>query len=513
MAVGNANSLDRALALMRQDRRLEGETLLLHHVESASSQKSFLNRLPGRPHGEVASPASPEHAKALFDLAHYLLACEDPGRAVPPLRLASALKPTDDQSKRDRLTYGMNLGQALHLAGHLEEAERVLRANVADRRGFYGDGSEGLAWGLEPLAGVLLARGSLGDAKQSADQALSILWRARSPQVANVLPLVGAIQAASGANPPFVPLFGELPVQLKLDALDDALFRARIARDRPSLEVAEELTTRCASAGLPGSERRIANAWAKLFFAARSIGAYDVALAAARAGLEGHRRSGDEGGILSSLDAIAMQLADAGRIDEAQAAFAESVAEARGRGNRLALAHSLRNWGLVLSDGGEPGWREKLEEALTTAEAAGEPSNREEVARACGALGIRVQHEGDTVRVRELLERGVALGAQALPQTDSDLFAMRTHLEAVRAGKTCGCSPEGTVEQKHAFEAAITALAQKSLPAGLLERAEFGENGNWSVKLTRQLESEDEMRLVFRALDHALAEMRAGTRD
>lgn len=505
--------LDRALALLRQGRCAEGETLLVQAVglESEASQKPFFKRLVRKPRDGATTPVSKQHAAALFDLARYMLACDDPERAVRPLTVASALEPGDDASRRDRITYGMNLGQALQLAGRLDEAERALRANVAERRSFYGGGSEGLAWGLEPLAGVLLVRGAFDEARRSADQALAILWKARSPHVAHVLPLLGAIQVASGATPPFVPRLDELPAELKLEALDDALFRARIARDVPSLQVALEVITHCASRS--GNDTPIANGWAKLFYAARSIGAHDIAITAARAYLDTRKQAGDEPAALKALASLALELADAGRMEEATADFVTAEAQARSLGNQLILAHVLRNWGLVLSDRNEQGWREKLEEALATAEGAGEPANGEEVAQACGALGIRLQHEGDIVGARQLLERGVALGEQVLAPTDSNLFAMRTHLESVRAGKTCGCSPDGTIEQKHAYETAVTALAQKSLPPGLLERAEMEEDGKWSVKLTRQLESEQELNLVMRSLEQALAEMRASTRN
>ena len=78
MAGGNSPTLDQALALLRQGRRVEGETLLLRAAEreSDSSRKPFLNGLSGRSRGDAAAPVSREHAAALYDLARYLPACD-----------------------------------------------------------------------------------------------------------------------------------------------------------------------------------------------------------------------------------------------------------------------------------------------------------------------------------------------------------------------------------------------------------------------------------------------------
>lgn len=510
MTANTSPVLDQALALLREGRRVEGETLLIRAVEAERSQRSFVGWFGRMDQHGGSAPISRGQAAALFDLARYLLACDDAKRAIPPLKQASGLTPTDDASRRDRMTYGMNLGQALQLAGRLEEAESVLRANVAERQSFYGDGSEGLAWGLEPLGSVLLARRCHDEAARATDQALDILWKAGSPRVAFVLVLAGAIRAAIGSEPPFVPRFDDLSGQLKLDTLDASLIRAEHLRDEASVAVAEEVVRRCASEF--GDDPRMGSAWVKLFHTAKSIDAFDVAVSAARAFFESMEASGKPTQAAQALDALATTLAEAGRIDDARTAFADSERRARALGDSLLLSHTLRNCGLALADANEPGWREKLEQAIATADAVGEPANREQVAKASGALGIRLQHEGEVGRAHELLERAVALGTEAMPPGDPQLFAMRTHLESVRAGKTCGCSPEGTIEQKHAFEAAILAVAQRSLPSGLLEGVEMGEDGHWKVNLTRQMESEEEAQLMVRALQQALAEVSASAR-
>lgn len=511
MVAETSQPLGQALALLRQGRRLDGETLLLREIETAESQRSFFGRSRGSAKVNRTTPASPAHAAALFDLGQYWVACEDPERAIPALRLASALTPTDSRSRRDRLTYEMNLGSVLELAGQLDEAEAVLRTNVDERRSFYGDGSEGLAWGLEPLAAVLLAQGHLEDAGHLAGQALDILWQAGSPRIASVLALVGAIRSAQGAEPPLVPRFDALAAELKLQTLEVAVHRARIVRDVPELNVADELVARCSS--IAGGETRVRAARAGLFHVARSMGAHVIAASVARAVAEAQDASGDARGAALGFDALAQELVALERQSEAEAAFAEGERRSRALGDRLVLAHTLRNCGLMLAEQGQPGWREKLEAALASAESAGAPANGEELARAAGALGVQLQHAGELERAIALLARAATIGEQALPPADSDLYAIRAHLEAVRAGKTCGCGPARTVEQRHALEAAITALVQQSLPSGLVDWLEIGADGDWHVHAVRELESEDEGILIYRALEHALAQVRAGTRD
>jgi len=497
--------LDQAMELLRAGRRVDGETLLAEAIEVTAARPSFLGPLFGLDRGRSGAARTPAQAAALFDLGQYLVACGDSVRAIAAMRKASAMRPVDDESRRDRITYGMNLGEVLQSVGELENAESVLRENVADRRAFYGEASEGLAWGLEPLASVLLARGRREEAAVVAEQALEILSKAGSVRVASVLPLVGAIRASGDAAPPFVPHLDALPDELKLAVMNAALLRVRVARDSWAAAIAQEVIARCAR--LLAAGEQIASAWAELFRSAGAAGAHEVSVSAARAYVDLQDGRGEKRLVVQGLEGLAQALEAAGHLDGAAGAWAEAEGCARKLGDPLVIAHALRNRGLFLADAGKDGWRPLLEEALVTAEAVGPPRNKEEVVRARGALGVRLQHLGEMERARQLLAEGLALAEKVLHAADPDLFALRTHLEAVKAGKVCGCAPKGTVEQKHALEAAVTELARLSLPEGLLDRAELGVDDHWNVRLARK-PREGELELVNRALQHALAELR-----
>lgn len=507
-----SETFERAVELLHAGRAVEGELLLAGAVEAEEKRGGWLSRMVKGVLGRdgADAPVSPAHAAALYELGQFLSACGDLERAIPCYRSAVALAPRDDAARRARLTYAMNLGEVLESAGRLDEAEQVLRANVEDRRAFYGEASEGLAWGLWPLASVLLGQGRWQDARKPAMDALLVLWRAGSAYVTDVLPLAGAIEARAGGPGPWVPMHDQLPDELKLRTVETALRRLGRVRDGWAARVTEEVIARCAA--LPGAEARIADAWAELAQRAHDAGAGEVAMSAARAYVELQDARGRQAEAIPGVQKRAQLLEEAGQLDEAGAAWAEAEERARKVNDPLALSAALRNRGLFLSDHGRDGWRALLEEAVAVAEAAGAPGNRRERALGAGALGIRVQHEGDLARAGELLSQAVELGAQVLHPADPSLFAFRTHREALQAGKTCGCSPEGTVEQKHATEEALLALARAGLPEGLLERVEVREGGDVEIRLGRAPRDDAEADLVQRAVRQALAQLRKGAR-
>jgi hypothetical protein len=64
------------------------------------------------------------------------------------------------------LSYRLNLGMVLRMAGRLDGAETELRHGAEDRLAFYGREHPGYAFGLEPLAEVLLQRGNASEARR-----------------------------------------------------------------------------------------------------------------------------------------------------------------------------------------------------------------------------------------------------------------------------------------------------------------------------------------------------------
>ncbi|MHB8879104.1 MAG: tetratricopeptide repeat protein, partial [Myxococcaceae bacterium] len=95
--------------------------------------------------------------------------------AVAPLRAACALSfPGDEAATANRLSFLLNLGRALDRSGASDEAEKVLREGLIGREALYGRNHPGFAFGLEPLAEVLLRRGRIAEARAAIVEAVQI---------------------------------------------------------------------------------------------------------------------------------------------------------------------------------------------------------------------------------------------------------------------------------------------------------------------------------------------------
>src|SRR5690349_18089422 len=135
-----------AFALLREGRLVDAEDLMTRELQAVTAR-----------HGQ----GSAAWASAQCDLGNVLLNADQLGRAVDCFRLAASVAGHDDESRKDRLTYRMNLGMTLRMAGRLDEAEKELRQGLEERLAFYGREHPGYAFGLEPLADLLLARGEV----------------------------------------------------------------------------------------------------------------------------------------------------------------------------------------------------------------------------------------------------------------------------------------------------------------------------------------------------------------
>src|ERR1700754_71100 len=148
--VSSANAVLRCVAVIT-DKALAG-------LQTATAQFG---------HGSV------EWASALCDFGNALLGTGQPERAADCFRQAASVKPRDDESRKERLTYLTNLGVALSWAGRQREAEKELRRGLKERLAFYGREHAGYAFGLEPLAELLRQRGKLREARQLAEEAVA----------------------------------------------------------------------------------------------------------------------------------------------------------------------------------------------------------------------------------------------------------------------------------------------------------------------------------------------------
>lgn len=151
-----------ASALLREGRIGDAVNLMRRELQVATDQ-----------HGH----GSPEWGSAECDLGNVLLDADQRDRAIECYRRAVSATPRDRESRKDQLTYRLNLGLALRMAGRLDEAEAELRLGVQERLAFYGREHAGYAFGLEPLADLLRQRGDVAGARQVVEEAVANLWR------------------------------------------------------------------------------------------------------------------------------------------------------------------------------------------------------------------------------------------------------------------------------------------------------------------------------------------------
>lgn len=183
--------IDMADALMREGRPADAEELMVRELRAVTAKN-------GR--------GSPAWASAQCDLGNVLLNSDQLDRAIECFRNAASVPPREDPATRkDHLTYRLNLGVALGMAGRLAEAEAELRNGARERLAFYGREHAGYAFGLEPLADVLLQRGKLREARQVIEEAVDNFWRNGHERVAPALALRAEIVQAEGATAALSP--------------------------------------------------------------------------------------------------------------------------------------------------------------------------------------------------------------------------------------------------------------------------------------------------------------------
>src|SRR5439155_2457180 len=99
------------------------------------------------------------------------------------------------EDEKNRLTYAMNLAEALGLSGKLDEAMVIAEQSLEERERFYGPDHPGYAYGLDSVADVALALGRYDRAVEAAQKALHIYdahRHARVPQAWAQLFFAGA---------------------------------------------------------------------------------------------------------------------------------------------------------------------------------------------------------------------------------------------------------------------------------------------------------------------------------
>jgi tetratricopeptide (TPR) repeat protein len=409
----------------------------------------------------------------MCDLGNALLRNDQPDRAADCFRQAVSVKPRDDESRKERLTYLTNLGVALSRAGRDREAEKELRRGLKERLAFYGREHAGYAFGLEPLAHLLRQRGKLRDARPVADEAVANLWRNGHAKLASALALRAAIIQASGTGEPLFTGLQQLP-----DEVVAEVGLAVIRMTGPDEPVSEPLLTGMIAAldkRLGPDHQATLNALSTL----ANLGGDGQTETIERVLASYDRQDRQEDALTAELGlALTLPPVAAFRTYESAYARAERI------GRPELLSQVLRNWGLALKEAGEVGPAEqRLTEALHQGRLG---SDNETLGRAAVALGIFVQHQERLPEAQTVLEEGLA----ALDPVHPDAIVGHGHLGAARDGLTCGCDPG---YMSDSLTAAFRGFVLARLPAAdLIDRVHVSiADGEFQIEVALRREPAD----------------------
>jgi tetratricopeptide (TPR) repeat protein len=434
-------------------------------------------------HGSV------EWASALCDLGNALLGTGQLDRAADCFRQAASVKPRDDESRKNRLIYLVNLGVALGWAGRHREAEKELRRGLKERLAFYGREHAGYAYGLEPLADLLRRRGKLRDARPLAEEAVANLWRNGHAQLPSALALRAAIIQAGGTGEPLFAGLDRLPDEVAAEV--GRIVAQMAGPEEPVSEPLLVATIAALDERLGPDHQVTLNALSAL---ANLGGGRTEAIERVIASYE---RQGRE------EDALTAELALASAFSP-EAAF-RTYDAAHARADRIGRpelrSQVLRNWGLALKEAGQAG---PAEQRLTEAVHQGRlGADNEILGRAAVALGIFLQHQERLDEARAVLAEGLA----AMDAVHPDAIIGRSHLGAARDGKTCGCDRDYL---SGSLATAFREFVLARLPADLLDRLDVSiAGGDFQVEVgLRRKPAEDEIERLNEVIHTAHAEFR-----
>jgi tetratricopeptide (TPR) repeat protein len=477
-----ATPVEIAFGLLREGRLADAEELMARELRDVTARDG---------------QGSSQWASAQCDLGNVLLNADQVGRAVECYRSAASVHGTDHETRKDQLTYRLNLGLALQLAGRLDEADAELRQGLAERLAFYGRDHAGYAFGLEPLARLLLLRGDLREARVVADEAVANLQRNRNERVAEALGLRAAIIQAAGADEPPFPDLDQLPDDLVRRVAQAALQQA--GRGGPA---AERLVTSLAAAletRLGPDDQAVLNALSVLANLRADLGEHAGRVEAIERVLAAYDRQGRDGDALMASLGLAMAQDQAGDAAAGLRTYAATYARADRLDRPELRSQVLRNWGLALKEAGDASQAEqRLTEAVAQARRG---ADHETLGRAGVALGIFLQHEERLDEASAVLRE--ALGA--LPPAHRDAVVGRSHLGAAVNGRTCGCDglPDAVAD-------AFREFVLSRLPPDLLARLDVTiADNDFQIGVHLQREpTPDELDRLNGVVQSALAEFR-----
>jgi tetratricopeptide (TPR) repeat protein len=476
--------IDVAYSLLREGRLVEAEELMVRELRTVTDK-----------HGR----GSLAWASAQCDLGSVLLNADQLDRAIECFRSAVAVPAGGDmQARKDYLTYRTNLGAALQMAGRLDEAEAEFRQGAQERADFYGREHAGYAFGLEPLADVLLQRGNVRQARQVIEEAVANFGRNGHERIATALALRAEIVKADGTDEAPFPEMDPLPDRIVEQVGYAVLNRSGRCEPTRYKAILTNLIAILEARRGPDHQATL-NALSMVANMGRDYGDQSGRIEAIQRVLASYDRQGRAEDAVMATQGLAMSHSEAGDEQEALRTRASAYSRAERIGCPELSSQVLRNWGLVLKEAGQAGPAEqRLSEAVTQARRG---ADHETLGRADIALGIFLHHEGRLTDARAALEGGLSFLDVAHP----DAIVGRSHLSAVIDRRTCGCG-DLTTTMAEAFRSFVTAR----LPADLLSDVDVAiADGDFQIQVgLRRQPTPDEIERLNGVIQSAQAEFR-----
>jgi tetratricopeptide (TPR) repeat protein len=318
---------EQAFQLVREGDTLGAERLMLDRVAKADEQ---------------FGQGSAQLAWAQFDLATIYLAVGEMPKAIGALREACKIDvPGDTQAAKDRLTFMMNLGEVLEVSGQLDEAEKVLRDGLAQREDLYGREHPGYAYGLEPLATVLLRQGELQEALELADDAVDNYAQNSHPAVVTAMALRAEIIKTAGSQRPAFDGQQTLTDTSFEDLTSSVVNRLSLDNAEVGRRLLDDLIP-ISTSRLGEHHEQTITLLIALSNMHRVLGNHEERIQTFRQLLEAFEARGEPAQAIESLKGLAMAQADAGKEAEADQAYALALQRAKDIGDPVLESDDCR---------------------------------------------------------------------------------------------------------------------------------------------------------------------------
>lgn len=458
--------LDDLVAIATQGRGREA-------LESMDKKVAAIAARSGRRGGAYGS--------ALFEKAQLELFLDLVPRAVETLRAAASLPSSTPDEEKSRLTYLMNLGDALRMAGRPEEALATHEESLRQRAAFYGTEHPGYAFGLDSWAEAAMSLGRYEDATSALGRALAIYRSAGHERFTRVLALL--LLASEGAGRPVELQLGPEAAEVVLGVLEET---------RQSVPAALVLAAARRVLPFVRETGRRAGAFAAIQNAAMAEADLATAEQCLRE-LGAHAQASGDARLLVDVElGLGLCYERLGRTADAAAAYASSEARARALAEPPVLAKALRNAGLFFCE-----HQDAQRGARMLREAAAMRAAGDESARASVALGIHLQHTG----AREETRAELRAALERLHPSHPDAICAMSHFKALDSADGCGCG-----KPSEELYAQIARMIEERLPPGLVKEIRVTAD-DVQVHVTREITEAEGQQIAY-VVELARAEMR-----